>query len=54
MNKEIGGDIGDKITDSEKKVANVYFFRNPIETGIESYQDYEKANRKKFRLNKKI
>lgn len=53
MNKEIGGDIGDKIADSEKKVANVYFFRNPIDTGIESYQDYEKSNRKKFGLTKK-
>jgi len=48
MNKEIGGDIGDKISNSEKKSANVYFFRNPIETGIESYQDFEKENRKKF------
>lgn len=53
MNREIGGDIGDKISDSEKKTANVYFFRNPIETGIESYQDYEKSNRKKFGLKVK-
>lgn len=53
MNKEIGGDIGDKISDSEKKVANVYFFRNPIETGIESYQDFEKSNRKKFGMKTK-
>lgn len=53
MNKEIGGDIGDKISDSEKKSANVYFFRNPIETGIESYQDFEKSNRQKFSLKPK-
>lgn len=53
MDKEIGGDIGDKISDSEKKSANVYFFRNPIETGIESYQDYEKENRKNFGLEPK-
>lgn len=53
MNREIGGDIGDKTSNAEKKAANVYFFRNPIQTGIESYQDYEKANRKKFGLNKK-
>jgi hypothetical protein len=53
MNKEIGGDIGDKISDSEKKSANVYFFRNPIETGIESYQDFEKSNRKKYGLQPK-
>ena len=50
MDKEIGGDIGDKTSKEEKKVANVYFFRNPIETGIQSYQEWEKSNRKKFGL----
>ncbi len=53
MDKEIGGDIGDKISDVQGKVANVMFMRNPIETGIESYQDFEKANRKKFGLEPK-
>ncbi len=53
MDKEIGGDIGDKISDVEGKVGNVVFFRNPIETGIQSYQDFEKSNRKKFNLEEK-
>jgi hypothetical protein len=53
MDKEIGGDIGDKTSKAEKKTANVYFFRNPIDTGIESYQDWEKSNQKKFGLKPK-
>ena len=55
MDKEIGGDIGDKISDMNKQGANIMYIQNPIESGIQSYQDYQKANRKKFRLkNKKI
>jgi len=53
MNKEIGGDIGDKITDMNKEGANIDYIRNPIETGIESYQDWEKSNRKRIRKKKK-
>jgi hypothetical protein len=53
MNKEIGGDIGDKITDMNKEGANIDYIRNPVQTGIESYQDWEKSNRKRFRKKKK-
>lgn len=55
MDKEIGGDIGDKTSKAEKNTANVYFFRNPIDTGIQSYQDYDKSNKKKFfKKSKKV
>jgi len=56
MDKEIGGDIGDKISDMNKQGANIMFIRNPIKTGIESYENYEKSRNKllKFReYNKK-
>jgi len=50
MNKEIGGDIGDKISDMNKQGANIMFIRNPIENEIESYENYEKLNRKLFKF----
>jgi hypothetical protein len=53
INKEIGGDIGDKISDMNKQGANIMYIQNPIETGIQSYQDYEKSNRKKFKKRKR-
>ena len=53
MNKEIGGDIGDKISDMNKQGANIMYIQNPIETGIQSYQDYQKSNKKKFGLKPK-
>jgi hypothetical protein len=52
MDKEIGGDIGDKISDMNKQGANIQYIRNPVDTGIESYQDFEKSNRKRFRIKK--
>jgi hypothetical protein len=45
IDKEIGGDIGDKVSDLNKQGANIQYYRNPIETGIESFQDYEKDNK---------
>lgn len=53
MNKEIGGDIGDKISDMNKQGANIDYIRNPVQTGIESYQDWEKSNRKRMKRKKK-
>lgn len=47
MDKEIGGDIDDKIKD--EKGANLYWHHNPIRTGIESYQDWVKNNREKIK-----
>jgi len=45
IDKEIGGDIGDKISDMNKQGANIQYIQNPIKTGIESIQDYEKDNK---------
>ena len=41
-----GIDIGDRITDMNKQGANIQYIQNPIDTGIESYEDYEKHNKK--------
>lgn len=40
-----GVDIGDRISDMTKQGANVAYIENPIDTGIESYQDFEKKNK---------
>ena len=45
IDKEIGGDIGDKIPDMNKQGANIQYIQNPIETGIETMQDYEASNK---------
>jgi len=41
-----GTDIGDRISDMNKEGANIQYIQNPIDSGIESYEDYEKANKK--------
>lgn len=43
-----GVDIGDRISDMNAQGANIQYIKNPIDTGIESFQDFEKKN-KKFR-----
>jgi len=48
IDDEIGGDIGDKISDMNKQGANIQYIQNPIKTGIQSYQDYEIENRKGY------
>ena len=35
-----GTDIGDRIADMNKQGANIQYIQNPIDTGIETYQDY--------------
>ena len=35
-----GTDIGDKISDMNKQGANIHYIHNPVDTGIESYEDY--------------
>lgn len=35
-----GVDIGDKISDMNKQGANIHYIHNPVDTGIESYEDY--------------
>jgi hypothetical protein len=39
-----GIDIGDKISDMNKQGANIQYIKNPIDTGIESIEDYWKNN----------
>ena len=45
-----GADVGDKISDMNKEGSNIMWIRNPVDTGIESYQDYQKKS-KKFNQN---
>jgi hypothetical protein len=41
-----GVDIGDRISDMNKQGANIQYIQNPIDTGVESYEDYQKHNKK--------
>lgn len=40
-----GVDIGDRIPDLMKQGANIHYSRNVIDSGIESYEDFEKNNK---------
>jgi hypothetical protein len=40
-----GTDIGDRVNSIYNKNANIQYARNPIDTGIESYDDYQKKNK---------
>jgi len=50
IRKEIGGDAGDRINKSKKGIANLVFMRDPIENGIESFEDFKKSNKKIFKF----
>lgn len=41
-----GIDIGDRVSDMNKQGANIQYIHNPVDTGIESYEDFEKHNKK--------
>jgi hypothetical protein len=41
-------DIGNRISDMNKQGANIHYIQNPIVTGIESREEYDKHN-KSFR-----
>ena len=41
-----GVDIGDRISDMNKQGANIQYIQNPVDTGIESYEDFERHNKK--------
>lgn len=41
-----GVDIGDRISDLNKQGANIQYYQNVVDTGIESYEDFEKHNKK--------
>jgi len=45
-----GIDVGDKISDMNREGENIMWIRNPVDSGIESYQDYQKKG-KKFNKN---
>lgn len=51
--KTKGTDIGDKISDMSRQGANIAYIRNPIDTGIESMEDFWKKS-KKFKPNQNI
>jgi hypothetical protein len=46
MKQSARTDIGNRISDMNKQGANIQYIQNPIETGIESYEDFEKHNKK--------
>lgn len=39
-------DIGNRISDMSKEGGNISYIRNPIDSGLESYEDFEKRNKK--------
>ncbi len=39
-------DIGNRISDMNKQGANIQYIQNPVDSGIESYEDFEKHNKK--------
>jgi len=41
-----GTDIGDRIPDLMKQGANIHYSKNVVDSGIESYEDYERHNKK--------
>ena len=46
MKQSAKTDIGNRISDMNKQGANIQYIQNPIDTGIESYEDFEKHNKK--------
>ena len=40
-----GTDIGDKISDMNKQGANIQYIQNPIDSGVESYEEFQKKNK---------
>jgi hypothetical protein len=46
MKMSASTDIGNRISDMNKQGANIDYIKNPIDKGIESYEDYEKHNKK--------
>ena len=49
MKKSAKTDIGNRISDMNKQGANIQYIQNPIETGIESKEEYDKHNRRTFK-----
>lgn len=38
-------DIGDRISNMNKQGSNIQYYRNAVDSGIESYEDFEKKNK---------
>ena len=45
MKQSAKTDIGNRISDMNKQGANIQYIQNPIDTGIESREDYEEHNK---------
>lgn len=45
MKQSAKTDIGNRISDMNKQGANIEYIQNPIDKGIESYEDFEKKNK---------
>ena len=45
MKKSAKTDIGNRISDMNKQGANIQYIQNPIESGIESREDYDRHNK---------
>lgn len=46
MKQSAKTDIGNRVSDMNKQGANIQYIQNPIDSGIESYEDFEKHNKK--------
>lgn len=46
MKQSAKTDIGNRISNMNKQGANIQYIQNPIDSGIESYEDFEKHNKK--------
>jgi hypothetical protein len=46
MKLSVKTDIGNRISDMNKEGNNIQYIRNPIDNGIESYEDWQKHNKK--------
>lgn len=46
MKQSAKTDIGNRISDMNKQGANIQYIQNPIDSGIESYEDFQKHNKK--------
>ena len=45
MRQSARTDIGNRISDMNKQGANIQYIQNPIDSGIESYEDFERKNK---------
>ena len=41
-----GIDIGDRVSKMYNQGSNIHYIQNPIDSGIESYEDFERKNKK--------